>query len=430
MSSGYLTPDLLGSLYLYADSTRSNTSFSYVVSLTMSVDMSLLERVLNELAPRFPHIVLKAEVKDGEFVYGKAGSPVKVYDAGRRQAVSASGKFGRDCLFSVFVNHKTVYFDFHKAITDEKGIVPFIRAVIFRYLKAAGYDVENDGSVIVAESEFHEIEADDAFIRLDDIPASKPVWYMDARSVGLPFAESGESFRVTQLHLPVAKIKGEIRDYCMMPSTIVSPFFAQALLDTFPEGNVPGEFIVSNIQVNLRQYFPTTTIRPFFANLPLAYNRKISEYPVSTVLMSQKKFLEAQLKTDALAYNVQKRISVIEKALGGKTLEEKAAGAAVLFSGKSGEATFSICNVGNVIMPESMLRYITEFYPVVPPAMFPYGISTINFKGDLIVTVSSAGKEDPAAGRFAALLKQFGVPAYVSDSYIHSMMNYNPIADA
>ncbi len=426
MSNGYLTPDLLGSLYLYSGSSRSNTSFTYVVSLTMAVDKDLLERVLNDLASRFPQLVLKAVVSGDSFGYEKSDCPAVVHDMCDRQAVSSSGEFGPRCLFSVFVNHKTVYFDFHKAITDEKGVVPFIRAVIYRYLKLGGYDVENDGSVITAESEFHDIEADDAFVKLDDIPASKPIWYMDAKAVCLPFPDSAGGFKVTRIHLPVAKIKGEAKDYVSMPSTIVSPFFAQALLDTYPEKDVAGEFIVSRIQVNLRQYFPTTTIRPFFANLPLAYNRKLSEYPVATVLMSQKKFLEAQLKTDALAYNVQRRISVLEKVLDRKTIEEKKDAAAMLFAGKAKEATFSICSIGNVIMPEQMLRYITEFYPVVPPALFPYGISTINFKGELVITVSSASREDGTGEKFAALLKQYGMPAYISENFSHTMMKYNP----
>ena len=428
MSKGYLTPDLLGSLYLYSDSSHSNTSFTYVVSLTMTVDGELLQRALNDLAPRFPQLSLRASVCGESMTYRETDTPVEVCGMERRGGISASGEFGHDCLFRVFTDHKTIYFDFHKAITDEKGIVPFIRAVIYRYLRLGGYDVENDGSVITAGSEFHDIEADDAFVKLDDIPASKPVWYMDARSVSLPCSDGkGDgNFKVTMIHLPVGKIKGEAKNYCQVPSTIISPFFAQALLDTYPEANVPGEFVVSHLQVNLRQYFPTTTTRPFFANLLLACNRKISEYPMATVLMSQKKFMEAQLKTDALAYNVQSRISVLEKIMDKGTFAEKTMAAAALAAEKKRQATFSLCNVGNVIMPEQMLRYITEFYPVVPPALYPYGISTINFKGELIITVSSPSPEDTVAAKFTALLKQHGMPAYVSETYLHSQMKYNP----
>ena len=425
-NAGYQAPDLLGSTYLYSDSSVSNTSFCYVVGLTMAVDPEILEEALNGLMPRFPHIDLKVVREDESLAYVKRNSPVKVLPLEQRKTFSESGEFGKSCLFAVFVNHKTIYFDFHRALTDEKGIVPFIRAVICRYLQLDGYDVENDGSVITPDSDFHEIEADDAFVRLDDIPASRPVWYMDAKAVNLPARHEGSSFRVTQIHIPLSKVKGEARLHSGMPSTIISPFFSQALLEEFPESDVPGEYMIAYIQVNLRQYFPTTTLRPFFVNLPLAYNRRLPEYPLATVLMSQKKFLEAQLRTDALAYNAQRKISLLEDILDKKTIGEKAAAMQAMISRKSGESTYSLCNVGNVIMPETMQQYIMEFYPLVPPSLFPFSISTINLRGDLIVTISSSEASGNVPRRFVSLLKRHDIHAYISDSYQYSPLKYKP----
>ena len=422
----YLAPDLLGSTYLYSDSSKANTSFGFVVSMTMAVDTSLLEQALNGLMPRFPHVCLKAVREGDSVVLAKRTAPVRVLPIGERENFSGSGSFGRDSLFAVFVNHKTMYFDFHRALTDEKGIVPFVRAVLYRYLQLGGYDVENDGSVITADSEYHDIEADDAFVKLDDIPASRPIWYMDAKAVNLPHRQQENTFRVTRIHVPLAKVKGEARLYTGMPSTIVSPFFSQALLEEYPEYDVQGEYMISYIQINLRQYFPTTTLRPFYVNVPLAYNRRLPEYPVATVLMSQKKFLEAQLKTDALAYNAQRKISLLEDILDRRTLEDKSAAMHEMLGTKAMESTYSLCNVGNVIMPDSMQQYVTEFYPLVPPVLFPFSISTINLKGDLVITVSSSDIGNGTCRRFVSLLKQYGVHAYISDSYLYSTLKYKP----
>ena len=425
-NSEYMTPDLLGSTYLYSDSAAANTSFCFVAGLTMAVDRSLLEQALEDLMPRFPHFNLEA-VREGEsYVFRERHSPVPVMPVEERKGFSESGVFGHECLLAVFVNHKTVYFDFHRALTDEKGVVPFIRAVLYRYLQLGGYEVENDGSVITAGSEFHGIEADDAFVRLDDIPASRPVWYMDAKAVKLPEGNPHDRFSVTQIHVPLSKIKGEARFYTGMPSTIVSPFFSHALLEEYPQADVPGEFIISYIQVNLRQYFPTTTFRPFFVNLPLTYNRKLSEYPVATVLMSQKKFLEAQLKQDALAYNAQRKIGLLEDILDVVPLESRISAMKDMIRKKAAGSTYSICNIGSVIMPETMLRHIVEFYPVVPPVMFPFGISTINFKGELVITVSSSNPGNQACRRFASLMKQYEIPAFISETYEYSTLKYNP----
>ena len=416
----YLTPDLLGSAYLYSSSAAAGEAFTYVASLTMAVDMSLLEESVAGLLNRFPQFALKVTRKGEEMVYGKMSARVPVFDAGERgKSCPDNGVFGRDFLFAVYVRHKTVFFDFHRALTDEKGVVPFVRAVLFHYLVKAGYEVENDGSIITVDGEFHPIEACDAFVKLDDIPASRPVWYMDAKALKLSVQPGTGPFRVTRVHIPTAKMKGIVRDYLSMPSTILSPFFAEALLETHPEDAVLGEYAIAYIQINLRQYFPTTTLRPFFVNLPLAYNRRLPDYPVATVLMSQKKLLEAQLRTDALAYNAQQKIGRIERIIGGKDLRSKVAEADSMFSDMASSATFSVCNIGSVIMPESMQRYITEFYPVVPVPVFPYGMTAINFKGELVVTVSSAEASGDVCARFVSLLKRYDMPAYISESYMH-----------
>ena len=110
----YFAPDLLGSTYLYSDSSKANTSFGFVVSMTMAVDPSLMEQALNGLMPRFPHVCLKAVREGDSVVLAKRTAPVRVLPIGERESFSGSGSFGRDSLFAVFVNHKTIYFDFHK----------------------------------------------------------------------------------------------------------------------------------------------------------------------------------------------------------------------------------------------------------------------------------------------------------------------------
>lgn len=419
----YMTPDLLGSSYLYTDSSVSNSVFSYVVSLSMAVDKDTMQQTVDSLMPRFPQFAVRPVREDDAVVYERISGRVTVRDLSEREGIV----LGQDTLLSVSVFHKTVLFDFHRSLTDEKGVVPFIRSVIFHYLLRSGYDVENDGSVISEKSEFHLIEAGDAFIRLDDIPASRPVWYMDAKALEISGPEGPGPFRVTRIQIPLAKVRGIARDYFPTPSTVISPFFAQALLEEYPDRQVSGEYVISYIQVNLRQYFPTTTSRPFFVNLPLAYNRKISEYPAATVLMSQKKLLEAQLRTDALAYNAQRKINSIDRILETAGMDRKAEAFTRMFSDMSHVATFSSCNIGSVIMPETVLQYITEFYPIVGVSMFPFGMTMINFKGDLQITVSGPSHDDRTCRRFAALLRQHDIPAFISESYLHSALNYKPV---
>lgn len=421
----YLEPDLTGGAYLYSKSEDVDNIFSYVVTLTMSVSETVLSRTLEEILQRFPHFAVRPVRKGESYVYESCDTPVRVYRSDSKPAGAFTCNDGR--LFIVSYSHKTIYFDFHRALTDIKGALVFIRSVIFRYLQNTGYEVENDGGVLTLETPFFEMEAEDALEGLEDIPASRPVWYMDAKAHIDKTHCSSATNNVCQIHIPISSIKGELKEGINMVSSFITPFFSQCMLEEYElDDNPAGEFIVSSIKINLRQYFPTPTTRPFYIDATLAYNRKLADYPVSTVLMSQKKLLEAQLKSDALAYNAQQKIKILDDLRKLPSFGQKVAKAGEIFSNKASTATYSLCNAGAAIMPESVNRYITEFYPIVPAVLYPHSISAVIFKGDLVINVASVSDNRELCRKFTALLNRYGMCSYISDDFKYTRLEYQP----
>ena len=138
----FLTPDILGGSYLYAESASSDAVFGFVVTLTAVIDVPVLERTVGELLMRFPYFAVKVVKSDREYGFAEDTDPVKI----------CSPASGNGRLFSVSCLHKSIFFNFHRALTDERGAMTFIRSVIFRYLSESGFDVENDGGIISAGS--------------------------------------------------------------------------------------------------------------------------------------------------------------------------------------------------------------------------------------------------------------------------------------
>lgn len=89
-------------------------------------------------------------------------------------------------------------------------------------------------------------------------------------------------------------------------------------------------------------------------------------------------------------------------------------------------STYSICRVGNVILPESMQRFITDFYPVIPSGRQTYALSVVTYRGEIVVTVSGCRDTLNTARRFAELLCSNDIEAYVSDSFEFKPMDYHP----
>ena len=315
------------------------------------------------------------------------------------------------------VSHKTICFDFSRALVDEVGLMDFVKAVLFRYIELSGYPVSNDGSVKIMSDPCAALEGADPLPRIDDMPASRPVWYMDARAVNAPAADAVRE-DIVQIRIPQPRLKGDKMQLVNIPVTYLAPVFSHAVYEALEDRMAAGEYVVASVQINLRPYFPSPSMLPYTTPVYLAYNRNLNEYPFNTVLMSQKKLLEAQLKNDTLAYSAQRKIAGIEKAFDGKgPLTEMIMKNKAILKDVVSRSTYDICRVGNVLVPESMQRYLTEFYPVVPSGPYMFSLTVINYRGEVVVTVS--GKKDvrSVCGRFVELLVENDIDAFVADEF-------------
>jgi hypothetical protein len=305
-------------------------------------------------------------------------------------------------------------------LADEVGMMSFVKSLVLRYLELSGFAVRTDGSVKLLSGEYFKAESEDPMLRMVDAYSSRPVWYMDAKAVS-PLQEDVDDEEVVQVRIPLSKLKKDYLELANIPVTYVAPFLSHALHELVCGMMEVGEYVVASVQINLRPYYPSASLRPYHTPVLLAYNRNLSDYPYKTVLMSQKKLLEAQLKNDTVAYSAQRKIADVEKAFdSSKTLEELDAAFDDLQRTVRRRSTYDICRIGNVILPESMQRLVTEFYSVIPSGGKTISVTVSTYKGELSVTVSGRKYPFPVACRLVDLLQENDIDAYVADRYVFS----------
>jgi hypothetical protein len=302
-------------------------------------------------------------------------------------------------------------------VTDEYGMMTFVKAVLLRYLELSGYPVSGDGSVKILSDDYLKGEGIDAMVAVDDLPASRPIWFMDARAV-LPEVPEGPQEQVAQIRIPIAKLKKGYLDMVNIPVTYIAPLFSHAVHELVADRKETGEYVVASVNVNLRSYFPSLTLIPYGTSVFLAYNRNLAEYPYDTVLMSQKKLLEAQLKSDTLAYSAQRKIADVEKAYSESVsidvLHERFDEMRRAVASRS---TYDIAKIGNVVLPDSMQRLVTELYPVIPAGDRLFSVTVESFRNELVVTVSGRQSVRNVCSRLVELLHDNSIEAYMADMY-------------
>jgi hypothetical protein len=418
----YLVPSICGRTYLYGNHADASVSSRIVAALTMQIHPDILSASLQEAMDRFPHFAVGIQSSDGKVVFRQIDTEVPVFEDNASQPVTFSDPALNGYLFKVTYAHKTVNFDFHRALADESGMMTFVKSVLYNYLERSSYPVVTGGAIKLLSSEFFKAEGDDAMIRLEDVPASRPVWYMDAKAV-VPADSDNVEEEVVHIRVPVAKLRKEYSDIVNIPVTYIAPLFSHAVHELIGGEIETGEYVVASVNVNLRPYYPSATMRPYQTPIYLAYNRNLSDYPYSTVLMSQKKLLEAQLKQDTLAYSAQRRITEIEWACEAPAGEIDERFNAIQEKTRA-KSTYDISGLGHVILPESMQRLVTELYPVIPTSGKTFSVTAELFKNELAVTVSGRRDVEQVAHRLVELLKGNEIDAYIVDSY-----TFRPMTD-
>lgn len=413
----YLTPSLCGQTYIYGWHADASVSSRIVAALTMHIDPAILEKALNETMVRFPQMSVGLVEEKDRRTFISVGGPVPVFkvegDIPSDFLDPALGGY----LLRVSYNHKHVYVDFHRALADEYGMISFVKTLLLRYLELAGFSVQNDGSVKELASGFFTAEGEDPMVRMEDANASRPVWFMDAKAA-VPARIEGGCEDVVQVRIPLSKLKKDYQDLPVAPVTHVAPFISHALHELLADSMHAGEYIVAGVLINLRSYFPSSSLRPYYTPVSLAYNRNLDDYPYKTVLMSQKKLLEAQLKHDALAYSAQRKIAEVEKAFEKSvSLSELDSAFDAVQENAARKFTYNICRIGHVILPESMQRLVSEFYPVIPSSGRAVSVTVTTFKGELNVTVSGKIYSNEVCTRLVDLLKANDIDAYIADRY-------------
>lgn len=411
----YLVPSVCGRTYLYGSHADASVSSRIVAALTMQIDPAIMVASLEEAVTRFPHFAVGLQRDADKVLFKELHAEVPVFEDDADQPFSFDDPALNGYLFKVTYAHKTVCFDFHRAMADEAGMMTFVKSVLFNYLERAGYPVTTGGAVKLLSSDYFKAEGEDAMSRLDDAQASRPIWYMDAKAV-VPAENDEPVEEVVHIRVPVAKLRKEYADIVNIPVTYIAPLFSHAVHEMYGGEIEAGEYVVASVQVNLRPYYPSATMRPYHTPIYLAYNRNLSDYPYSTVLMSQKKLLEAQLKPDTLAYSAQRKIADVEKAYDGSLgqIDERFTRIQEETRAKS---TYDIAGLGHVILPESMQRLVTELYPVIPSSGRTFSVTAELFKNELAVTVSGRVNVGAVAARLVELLQGNDIDAYIADCY-------------
>lgn len=380
--------DNASNIFLAARNDIDTKVFRLTAEMSDPVESLLLQEALNKTYEEYPlfHNVLRR----GFFWYYLEESAVnpRVRQETEPPLRPLYKKNETDFLFRILYNRNQIHLEVFHALTDGTGALWFFEDLVTEYVRLR-YAEQKEGLGVKAKREKEDLEDSfsryfkekrkmtqfDRFIRpLTDI-------YKEQRASGSLIAQ----FSAIQTNKKIQQIKGTLTpDHrsriinVSMPisgalnlarnegvsltiyMTAVYVLAAYQAADTKEQETT----ISVSIPINLRQFFPSVTVRNFFSTTTVAYTFEENE-PIdfNAICQSLDAQFKQQLERDSLENRMKKNIE-FEYHPAARTLLRPIKDLILKGINKMNnrKITLAMSNLGRVNLPEEMTKYVDNLY--------------------------------------------------------------------
>ena len=387
--------DNAAKIYPAISSSKRRTVFRVAVQLLTEVNPKILQEALFLVLPRFPAFAVK--MKKGLFWYyfePNTDKPVIVEEkAPPCRAIDVEETNG--FLFRVSYFKKRINLEVFHALTDGTGAVCFLKTLLFRYLAQSGYELHHNENVIDFSEPPNLGEIEDSF-RKYYLPKNRGGWSEEkAYQVSGPRVPS-ESARIIQGIIILKDFIGMTMKKNVTVTEYIAALIIYSIYATELKGRECYKPVKVSVPVNLRNLFPSRTLRNFSSYMNIGISFENREYSFDEILFDISKQMRANKKPEKLKekisanVNAERNLLMRMAPLFIKDIVLKTA--FNLFGEKL--ITCTLSNLGCFGIPESMEKQVERFeFLLGPPAINMLNCTVSSFKENLTICFVSVSEK-------------------------------------
>ena len=408
---------------IYPAARRKNWSNLFRLSVTLGekVDTEILRSALEITVKRFPSIA--ARLRRGMFWYYLQQVPCapELREEHSYPLVFMNHEEMRKCAFRVIVYENRIALEFFHALTDGTGGLIFLKSLTAEYLEQKyGIRVPAEQGVLDRHEEPREEELEDSFLKYaGKVCASRKdtnAWKMS----GEP--QPGGRLNLTCFHLSVAQVRTLAKEQGVTLTVFLSAVMMQALME-LQEEKEPRfhrrKGIKLLIPVNLRQLFPSKTLRNFAMYTIPEIDPRLGEYTFSEICQVIRHKMGAEVTAKhmsrVIATNVNDEKNTLLRLvpLPLKNMVMKA----VFDTVGERKSCLSFSNLGLVQVPETMRPYIRRFdFILGVQAAAPYNCGMASYGDTIYVNFIRNIRDAELERHFHRILRDMGVEVTVESN--------------
>ena len=408
---------------IYPAARRKNWSnvFRQSVTLYDNVDTAVLKSALGITVKRFPSIA--ARLRKGVFWYylQQVESTPEIREEYSYPLTYMSKSEMRKCAFRVIVFNNRIAVEFFHSLTDGTGALIFLKNLVAEYLEQK-YNVKIpcENGVINRKDLPKDEELEDCFPKnAGNVPASRKdtnAWHM----YGEPQRDG--FLNLTCFNIPVKEALDMAHKYNSTLTVFMSAVMMKALLNLQNEKqpNIKRQKRIKLlIPVNLRQLFPSVTLRNFAMYCIPELDARLGCYTLDEIckIIQHKMGSEFTAKHMGcvIATNVNDEKNPLVRLIPLPI--KNAVMKAIFDSVGEKKSCLTLSNIGQVKVPEIMEKYIERFdFILGVQAAAPYNCGMLSFKDTIYINFIRNIKDAELERHFFAVLQESGLSATVESN--------------
>ena len=408
---------------IYPAARRKNWSnvFRQSVTLFDDVDTGVLKSALDVTVKRFPSIA--ARLRKGVFWYylQQVESAPKIREEYSYPLTYMSKDEMRKCAFRVIVFNNRIAVEFFHSLTDGTGALIFLKSLVAEYLEQKyNIIIPCENGIIDRRALPTEEELEDCFLKnAGTVPASRKdtnAWHM----YGEPQRDG--FLNLTCFNIPVKEALDMAHKHNATLTVFMSAIMMKALVNLQNEKspNVRRQKRIKLlIPVNLRQLFPSNTLRNFAMYIIPELDPRLGEYTFDEIC----KVIQHKMGTEftakhmscIIATNVNDERNPLVRLIPLPI--KNAVMKAIFDSVGERKSCLTLSNIGQVKVPEVMAKYIKRFdFILGVQAAAPYNCGMLSFGDTIYINFIRNIREAELERHFFAVLKELDLSATVESN--------------
>ena len=408
---------------IYPAARRQNWSnvFRLSATLTEPVDKRVLQSALDVTVVRFPSIA--ARLRRGLFWY-------YLQELARAPEVGGEGswplqRMGREemrrCAFRVLVYDRRIAVEFFHSLTDGTGAMIFLKSLLAEYLEQKyGLTVPAEKGVCDRREAPAAAELEDSFLKYaGPLRASRKestAWHLSGT------AEPGGFQHLVCFQLPAAAVRARAKEYGLSVTGFLCAAMMKALLELQKEQVAPPQRrrpVKVLVPVNLRQLFPSQTLRNFAMYTTPEIDPRLGDYSFEEI----GQIVRHRMGLDITAKHMSQRIATnvgSERLLAVRLLPlfiKNIVMKAVFDAVGERKSCLSLSNLGAVELPEAMAGHVRRMdFILGVQARAPHNCGVLTWGDTMYINFIRNIRESGLEYHFFCVLRDMGLPVQVQSN--------------